>query len=86
MNYIYVFVVGFFFVFGAACRTYFLIYRKPLRVVLASWFILVTWVASANIAVKSDLLTLFIYGCGCMIGNLAAMWITRSNGKETKYK
>lgn len=85
MNYIYVFIVGFFFVFGAACRTYFLIYRKPLRVVFFSWFILVTWVASANIAIKSDLLTLFVYGCGCMLGNLAAMWAVKPS-REQKCK
>ena len=86
MNYVYVFIVGFFFIFAASCRTYFLIYRRPLRVVFFSWFILVSWVASANIAVKSDLFTLFIYGCGTMLGNLAAMWITRSNCKDTKNK
>lgn len=86
MNYIYVFTVGFLFVFGAACRTYFLIYRKPLRVALFSWFILVTWVASANIAVKSDLFTLFVYGCGCMLGNLAAMWVTKSSNKNNEHK
>lgn len=86
MNYIYVFIVGFFFVFGATCRTYFLVYRKPLRVVFFSWFILVTWVASANIAVKSDILTLFVYGFGCMFGNLAAMWITKPDSKKNKCK
>ena len=83
MNYIYVFIVGFFFVFVAACRTYFLIYRKPWRVVIVSWLILVTWVSSANIAVKSDLFTLFVYGCGGMFGNLAAMWFTRSSNKDS---
>ena len=79
MNYCYVFIVGFFFVFGTACRTYFLIYRKPLRVILFSWFILVCWVCSTNIAVKSDLFTIFVFGVGCMLGNLAAMRFTKKD-------
>ena len=76
---IYVFIVGFLFCIVAACRVYFLIYRKPLRVVLVSWAITVTWAASANVVVDADLFTIFIFGCGCMLGNLIAMWLVKTS-------